>query len=120
MHEAKMANASEAVVWGTGTPKREFLYADDLAEACFFLMNHYNEPELINIGTGEDLSIADLARLVQKIVGFTGRLIFDSSKPDGTPRKLMDVSKLHSHGWKHKIELEEGILLAYQDFLQKQ
>jgi GDP-L-fucose synthase len=120
MHEAKINNATEAVVWGTGTPKREFLYADDLAEACFFLMNHYNEPELVNIGTGEDLSIADLARLVQKIVGFTGNLIFDSSKPDGTPRKLMDVSKLHSHGWKHKIELEEGILLAYQDFLQKQ
>lgn len=120
MHEAKMSNASESVVWGTGTPKREFLYADDLAEACFFLMENYNESELINIGTGEDLSIADLARLVQKVVGFTGELIFDSSKPDGTPRKLMDVSKLHSQGWKHTIELEEGIKLAYQDFLQKQ
>jgi GDP-L-fucose synthase len=120
MHEAKMSNATEAVVWGTGTPKREFLYADDLAEACFFLMENYNEQALVNIGTGEDLSIADLAGLVQKIVGFTGNLIFDSSKPDGTPRKLMDVSKLHSHGWKHKIELEEGIKLAYQDFLQKQ
>ena len=120
MHEAKMSNATEAVVWGTGTPKREFLYADDLAEACFFLMENYNEQALVNIGTGEDLSIANLAGLVQKIVGFTGNLIFDSSKPDGTPRKLMDVSKLHSHGWKHKIELEEGIKLAYQDFLQKQ
>jgi GDP-L-fucose synthase len=120
MHEAKMSNATESVVWGTGTPKREFLYADDLAEACFFLMQNYNEAELVNIGTGEDLSIADLARLVQKVVGFTGELKFDSSKPDGTPRKLMDVSKLHSHGWKHTIELEEGIKLAYQDFLQKQ
>ena len=120
MHEAKLNNATEAVVWGTGTPKREFLYADDLAEACYFLMKNYNEPELINIGTGEDLSIADLARLVQKIVGFTGNLIFDSSKPDGTPRKLMDVSKLHSYGWKHTIELEKGIHLAYEDFLQKQ
>ena len=120
MHEAKLNNAAEAVVWGTGTPKREFLYADDLAEACYFLMKNYNEPELINIGTGEDLSIADLARLVQKIVGFTGNLIFDSSKPDGTPRKLMDVSKLHSYGWKHTIELEKGIHLAYEDFLQKQ
>ena len=106
MHEAKLNNAAEAVVWGTGTPKREFLYADDLAEACYFLMKNYNEPELINIGTGEDLSIADLAGLVQKIVGFTGNLIFDSSKPDGTLRKLMDVSKLHSYGWKHTIELE--------------
>ena len=120
MHEAKLNNAAEAVVWGTGTPKREFLYADDLAEACYFLMKNYNEPELINIGTGEDLSIADLAGLVQKIVGFTGNLIFDSSKPDGTPRKLMDVSKLHSYGWKHTIELEKGIHLAYEDFLQKQ
>ena len=120
MHEAKLNNATEAVVWGTGTPKREFLYADDLAEACYFLMKNYNEPELINIGTGEDLSIADLAGLVQKIVGFTGNLIFDSSKPDGTPRKLMDVSKLHSYGWKHTIELEKGIHLAYEDFLQKQ
>jgi len=120
MHEAKLNNNAEAVVWGTGTPKREFLYADDLAEACYFLMENYNEPELINIGTGEDLSIGDLARLVQKIVVFTGDLIFDSSKPDGTPRKLMDVSKLHSYGWKHTIELEKGIQLAYEDFLQKQ
>jgi len=120
MHEAKLNNNAEAVVWGTGTPKREFLYADDLAEACYFLMKNYNEPELINIGTGEDLSIGELARLVQKIVGFNGNLTFDSSKPDGTPRKLMDVSKLHSYGWKHTIELEKGIQLAYNDFLQKQ
>ena len=120
MHEAKLNNNAEAIVWGTGTPKREFLYADDLAEACYFLMKNYNEPELINIGTGEDLSIGDLARLVQKIVGFTGDLTFDSSKPDGTPRKLMDVSKLHSYGWKHTIELEKGIQMAYNDFLQKQ
>ena len=120
MHEAKLNNNAEAIIWGTGTPKREFLYADDLAEACYFLMKNYNEPELINIGTGEDLSIGELARLVQKIVGFTGDLTFDNSKPDGTLRKLMDVSKLHSYGWKHTIELEKGIQLAYNDFLQKQ
>ncbi|MFT3680261.1 MAG: GDP-L-fucose synthase [Ferruginibacter sp.] len=120
MHEAKINNAAEVVVWGTGTPKREFLFADDLAEACIFLMNNYNEAELINIGSGEDLSIADLAMLIKKIVGFDGKIVFDSSKPDGTPRKLMDVSKLHNLGWKHKVELEEGIQLAYADFLKKQ
>jgi GDP-L-fucose synthase len=117
MHEAKTANAAEVVVWGTGTPKREFLYADDLAEACTYLMLHYNEAELINIGTGEDLSIAELATTVKQVVGFGGHLTFDSSKPDGTPRKLMDVSKLHSKGWKHSINLQEGIALAYADFL---
>jgi len=118
MHEAKLSDSAEVVVWGSGTPKREFLYADDLAEACIYLMENYNEKELINIGTGEDLSIGDLARTVQKIVGFEGSIVFDSSKPDGTPRKLMDVSKLHSFGWKHNIELEEGIKLAYADFLK--
>jgi GDP-L-fucose synthase len=117
MHEAKTANAAEVVVWGTGTPKREFLYADDLAEACTYLMLHYNDAELINIGTGEDLSIAELATTVKQVVGFGGHLTFDSSKPDGTPRKLMDVSKLHSKGWKHSINLQEGIALAYADFL---
>jgi GDP-L-fucose synthase len=117
MHEAKIANAAEVVVWGTGTPKREFLYADDLAEACTYLMLNYNEAELINIGTGEDLSIAELANTIKEVVGFGGQLSFDSSKPDGTPRKLMDVSKLHNYGWKHRINLKEGIALAYADFL---
>ncbi len=119
VHEAKMANASEVVVWGTGTPKREFLFADDLAEACNFLMKNYDEKGLINIGTGVDLSIADLAAMVKKIIGFNGKLVFDTTKPDGTPRKLMDVSLLHSLGWKHTIDLDEGIHLAYQDFLKK-
>ena len=120
MHEAKINNADEVVVWGTGTPKREFLYADDLAEACTYLMDNYNEKELINIGTGEDLSIKELALLIKDIVGFNGPLVFDETKPDGTPRKLMDVSKVHSKGWKHSVELKQGIQLAYQDFLQNQ
>ncbi len=120
MHEAKMNNADEVVVWGTGTPKREFLYADDLAEACTYLMDNYNEKELINIGTGEDLSIKELALLIKDIIGFNGPLVFDETKPDGTLRKLMDVSKVHSKGWKHSIELKQGIQLAYQDFLQNQ
>lgn len=120
MHEAKISNAKEVIVWGSGTPKREFLYADDLAEACTFLMDNYNDPQLVNIGTGIDLSIGDLAKTIQNIVGFEGNLVFDSSKPDGTPRKLMDVSKLHQLGWKHTIELEQGINLAYQDFLKYQ
>ena len=119
MYEAKTGNAEEVVVWGTGTPKREFLFADDLAEACSFLMQNYNEEQLVNIGTGQDLSILDLATLIKEIVGFNGKLIFDSSKPDGTPRKLMDVTKLHNLGWKHRIELKEGIQMAYKDFLQK-
>lgn len=118
MHEAKVSNAEEVLVWGTGTPKREFLFADDLAEACIFLMENYNEEQLVNIGTGEDLSIADLATMIKDIVGFKGKLVFDSTKPDGTPRKLMDVTKLHNLGWKHNIELSEGIKMAYKDFLE--
>ncbi|WP_374951907.1 GDP-L-fucose synthase family protein [Mucilaginibacter sp.] len=118
-HEAKTDGLPSVTIWGTGTPKREFLYADDLAEACFYLMQNYNEEGLINIGTGEDISIKDLAYLVKKITGFEGEILFDTSKPDGTPRKLMDVSKLHSKGWKHTVELEQGICLAYQDFLSK-
>lgn len=115
-HEAKFKGTETVTIWGTGTPKREFLFADDLADACYFLMQNYDEPSLINIGTGEDVSIKDLALLIKRIVGFTGKLVFDSSKPDGTPRKLMDVSKLHSKGWKHTVDLEDGIKLAYQDF----
>ncbi|MEI3801759.1 MULTISPECIES: GDP-L-fucose synthase [unclassified Chitinophaga] len=115
MHEAKVNNSSEVVIWGTGTPKREFLYADDMADACFYLMQHYNEQGLVNIGVGEDISIGDLARLIQQIVGFGGRLVFDTSKPDGTPRKLMDVSKLHSYGWKAFTELADGIRKVYEE-----
>lgn len=115
-HEAKLNGSETVTIWGSGTPKREFLFADDLADACYFLMQNYDEPNLINIGTGEDVSIKELALLIKRIVGFAGELVFDSSKPDGTPRKLMDVSKLHSKGWKHTIELEDGIKLAYRDF----
>ena len=117
-HEAKEKSAPEMTLWGTGSPMREFLHADDLAEACLFLMENYNESELVNIGTGEDVTIKNLAALVKQIVGFKGEIIWDTSKPDGTPRKLMDVSKLHGLGWHHKIALEDGIKLAYQDFLK--
>jgi len=116
-HEAKINGAPNVTLWGTGSPMREFLHADDLAEACLYLMENYNERELVNIGTGTDVTIKELANTVKNVVGFEGELVWDTSKPDGTPRKLMDVSKLHSYGWKHKIELEEGIGLAYQDFL---
>ncbi|WP_084238209.1 GDP-L-fucose synthase [Pedobacter africanus] len=118
-HEAKVNGGTEVNIWGSGTPMREFLFADDLADACYFLMQNYSEAGFLNIGTGTDLSIKDLALLIKEIVGFEGTLAFDSTKPDGTPRKLMDVSKLHQLGWKHKIELKEGIKLAYQDFLEK-
>ncbi len=116
-HEAKLANKPFMELWGTGSPMREFLHADDLAAACLFLMENYHEAELVNIGTGIDVSILELAQAVKKIVGFAGEIKWDSSKPDGTPRKLMDVSKLHALGWKHSIELSSGIELAYQDFL---
>ena len=119
-HEAKANNIPEVTIWGTGTPKREFLFADDLAEACYYLMQNYNEEGLVNIGTGEDISIKDLALLIKDIIGYEGEIKFDASKPDGTPRKLMDVSKLHSKGWHHKIELRDGIKLAYEDFLAHQ
>jgi GDP-L-fucose synthase len=117
--EAKKSGATNVSIWGSGTPKREFLFADDLADACHFLMQTYNEPNLINIGTGEDLSIKDLALLIKKVTGFEGSMVFDSSKPDGTPRKLMDVSKLHALGWTHQINLEEGLKLAYADYLSR-
>jgi len=116
-HEAKRDHAPSVTIWGSGTPKREFLFADDLAEACYFLMQTYNEPHLINIGTGEDLSIKELALLIKEVTGFEGELRFDPSKPDGTPRKLMDVSKLHQLGWQHRTALKEGLKLAYQDYL---
>ncbi|MHA8080470.1 GDP-L-fucose synthase [Aquirufa regiilacus] len=117
-HEAKERGDQAMELWGTGSPMREFLYADDLAEACLFLMENYSDEELVNIGTGVDVTIKELAETVKQIVGFEGEIRWDVSKPDGTPRKLMDVSKLHQLGWKHHIELKDGIQLAYQDFLQ--
>ncbi len=116
-HEAKLANSPSVECWGTGTPMREFLHADDMAAACVFLMENYNESQFLNIGTGSDLSIKSLAELVAKIVGYDGQIIWNTEKPDGTPRKLMDSSRLHALGWRHKIELEEGISMAYADFL---
>jgi GDP-L-fucose synthase len=117
-HEAKIKQDTAVNLWGSGSPMREFMYVDDLANACVFLMQNYNEEAFVNIGTGTDISIKALAEMVKKIVGFEGALVWDSSKPDGTPRKLMDVSKLHGLGWYHQIELEQGIALAYQDFLK--
>jgi GDP-L-fucose synthase len=118
-HEAKIKNDPEVIIWGSGKPRREFLHADDLAESCFFLMNKYNEPGFINIGTGEDIEINELAILIKNIIGYTGNIKHDSSKPDGTPRKLLDVTKLKTMGWLPKIGLEEGIRKAYKDFLSK-
>src|SRR5271169_245165 len=127
MHEARQSSAREVVVWGTGTPRREFLYSDDMADACIYLLEQPEEklqalfndtqPPLINIGCGEDLTIQELAELVKEVVGFPGSLIFDTSKPDGTMRKLMDVSKIQGLGWKAETNLKEGIGLAYQDFV---
>lgn len=117
-HEAKHNQLPEVQIWGTGTPLREFMFSDDLASACVFLMQNYSEKAFVNIGVGEDISIKDLALLVKKIIQYEGSLVFDTSKPDGTPRKLMDVSKLHQLGWKHQIPLEKGIQMAYQDFLK--
>lgn len=116
--EAKRIGDATVTIWGSGSPKREFLFADDLAEACYFLMQTYNEPNLINIGTGQDLSIKELALLIKDVVGYEGELVFDATKPDGTPRKLMDVSKLHAQGWKHKIDLRAGLELTYQDYVK--
>ncbi len=115
--EAKERGDASMTLWGSGSPMREFLHADDLAEACVYLMETYSDSELVNIGTGIDVTIKELAETVKAIVGFEGSIQWDMNRPDGTPRKLMDVSKLHGLGWKHKIELKEGIALAYQDFL---
>lgn len=119
-HEAKLAGAPEVVMWGTGTPRREFLHVDDLADACVFLMRHYDGEDIVNVGTGEDLTIRELAELVKQVVGFEGVLTQDLTKPDGTPRKLLDVSKLHGLGWRHRIGLKEGIRGTYQWFLEHQ
>ena len=115
-HEAKIAGAKEVVIWGSGTPRREFLHADDLADACVYLMDNYNEAGPVNIGTGIDLTITDLAMMVREVVGFTGDLVYDSSKPDGTPRKLMDVSRLTGLGWTYKISLREGLEKVYNEY----
>jgi GDP-L-fucose synthase len=114
-HEAKQKGEGQVVVWGSGKPRREFLHADDLADACLFLMDNYNEPGLVNIGVGEDISITELADVVKNIVGFEGEIVFDSSKPDGTMRKLMDVSKLSAFGWKASIPLHQGITNVYRE-----
>jgi len=117
-HQAKVKQLPKVEIWGTGSPLREFLHVDDLAEACLFLMNNYNQKQFINLGSGKEISIKDLALLIKKIVGYQGELTFNTEKPDGTPRKLMDVSRLAKAGWSYKIELEEGIKSVYQDALK--
>ena len=116
-HEARINNHHSVTVWGTGNALREFLHSDDLADACVYLMQHYNEKEFVNIGVGKDISIKDLAHLVKKITGFRGEIIFDREKPDGTPRKLMDTSKLNALGWQPKINIEEGIASVYKEYV---
>ena len=119
-HEAKVSGAKTVTCWGTGAPLREFLYVDDLADACVYLMNHYSGNETVNLGTGKELTIKELTELVAKVVGYTGAIEWDSTKPDGTPRKLLDVSKLEKLGWHYKTELEDGIRLTYDDFLHSE
>lgn len=117
-HEAKLNGSDSVTIWGTGKPKREFLHADDLADACYFLMEQYDAEGLVNIGTGEDLEIGELARMIAEVVGFKGAIVQDTSKPDGTPRKLMDVTKLHGLGWKHTIGLREGLEKVYAEYVR--
>jgi GDP-L-fucose synthase len=119
MFDAKERDASEVVVWGTGTPKREFLHVDDLADACVFLMNNYESPEIINVGTGVDLSIRDLAYLIRDLVGFKGEIVFDAAYPDGTPKKQLDTSKINRLGWSPKITLAEGLLMVCNDYVHE-
>lgn len=119
-HEARIARAGEMVVWGSGTPRREFMHVDDMADAAVFLMQNYDEPEIINVGVGSDVTIGELASMICRIVGFEGRLVFDASKADGMPRKLLDVSRLNARGWKAKIGLEQGIAATYQWFVAHQ
>jgi GDP-L-fucose synthase len=118
-HEAKVAGLANVVVWGTGTPRREFLYVDDMADACVYLMKTYSEMELINIGSGRDLTIAEFADLVAATVGYTGTISYDTSRPDGTPRKLLDVDRLARLGWRARTSLEDGLRLAYQAYLSE-
>ena len=119
MHQAKKSRSSEVVIWGTGTPRREFLHCDDLAQAVRFLFEKYDSPEIINIGWGEDITIRELAMLIRKVVGFEGELVFDQTKPDGTPQKLLDVARLRSLGWEPKIPLEQGIEQTYRWFVEQ-
>jgi GDP-L-fucose synthase len=119
-HEAKVNGTDQVVIWGTGSPLREFLHVDDLADACYFLLNHYEDPQFVNVGYGEDLSIRALAEMIGEVVGYEGQLVFDESKPDGTPRKLMDVSKLKSMGWSPKIGLREGIRSVYEGYFMQE
>jgi GDP-L-fucose synthase len=119
-HEAKAEGKKEVAIWGSGKPLREFMFSDDLAEACYFLMMNYNDPALINVGSGEEISILELAHLIARTVGFEGTITFDSTKPDGTPRKLMDSSKMHALGYRHKTTLETGVKMAYDDFQSNQ
>jgi GDP-L-fucose synthase len=118
-HTAKKMGDEQVVMWGTGSPLREFMHADDLADACVYLMSNYSEPGFVNIGTGEEVSILELAQTIKEVVGFKGEIVNDLSKPDGTPRKLMNAEKLHSLGWKHKISLKEGIKEVYQNLTEK-
>jgi len=118
-HEAKINNAPYVEIWGTGTPRREFLYVDDLADACLFLMKNYSGNDFFNVGTGEDVTIRELAELIGEVVGCKGELKFDTSKPDGTPRKLLDVSRIHEAGWRYKIELKKGLEMTYEWFVQR-
>ena len=117
-HEAKVNEDNQVVVWGTGSPKREFLHVADLADACFFLMENYSDSDFVNVGSGKDLSIKELALMIKEIVGFEGSVVFDTSKPDGTPRKLMDVGRINGLGWKYKIELEDGIRSVYNELIE--
>ncbi len=117
-HEAKVAVAESVTIWGTGKPKREFLFSDDLADACLYLMEHYDGSEIVNIGSGQEITIAELASLVKDVVGFEGSIEYDTSKPDGTPRKLLDCSRINALGWKAQTSLREGISIAYRDFLE--
>lgn len=116
-HEAKERDESQVVIWGTGSPLREFMHADDVADACVHLMKHYNGKTPVNVGIGEDISIIQLAELIKNLVGFKGRIVLDATKPDGTPRKILDVSKLHALGWRHKISLQEGLRQVYDDYI---
>jgi GDP-L-fucose synthase len=119
IHEAKINNSEFVEIWGTGSAKREFLYVDDLAEACVFLMNNYNESDIVNIGTGKEVSISELAEIIREVIGYKGNFHYDTSKPDGMPRKLLNVNKINKLGWKSKILLKRGIQLTYEDFLKK-
>lgn len=117
-HEAKISSADKVVVWGTGSPRREFMHVNDMAEACWFLLNQEVGGELINVGTGEDIEIGEFAHLMARVVGYEGEIVYDTSKPDGTPRKLLDVSKIHSYGWKHRMKLEDGLRETYDWFVR--